>query len=178
MAGHEYRRSGTGSSKNPFVLLMETALPLVTVVGLCYNHSRYVVETLESIRQQSYPHLQVILIDDCSKDDSVSIVENWLRQHQLNWTFIKHEQNHGITKSLNESLLSAQGKYYKAIACDDVLLPHFISTMVERFEQLPNEYALIYSDVQTINEHSEVLGTTPFTERGWDAEESAFRKII
>lgn len=150
---------------------METALPLVTVVGLCYNHSRYVVETLESIRQQSYPHLQVILIDDCSKDDSVSIVENWLRQHQLNWTFIKHEQNHGITKSLNESLLSAQGKYYKAIACDDVLLPHFISTMVERFEQLPNEYALIYSDVQTINEHSEVFGTTPFTERGWDAEE-------
>lgn len=150
---------------------METALPLVTVVGLCYNHSLYVLESLESIRNQTYPHLQVILIDDCSKDDSVAIVENWLRQHELNWTFIKHEQNRGITKSLNESLQSAQGKYYKAIACDDVLLPHFISTMVERFEKLPNDYALIYSDVQTINEHSEVFGTTPFTERGWDAEE-------
>jgi alpha-1,3-rhamnosyltransferase len=150
---------------------MEPEFPLITVVGLCYNHSRYVVETLESIRKQTYPYLQVILIDDCSKDDSVSIVENWLQEHNLNWTFIKHNKNIGITKSLNESLEKAKGKYYKAIACDDVLLPHFMSTMVDRFEELPQNYALIYSDVQTINEHSEVFGTTLFTERGWNNEE-------
>jgi alpha-1,3-rhamnosyltransferase len=150
---------------------MEATFPLVTVVGLCYNHSCYVVETLESIRKQTYPHLQVILIDDCSKDDSVSIVENWLQQHNLNWIFIKHKENIGITKSLNESLETAKGKYYKAIACDDILLSHFISTMVERFEELTDDYALIYSDVQTINEVSEVFGTSPFTERGWDTEE-------
>ena len=150
---------------------MENLLPLVTVVGLCYNHSRYVVETLESIRQQTYPDLQVLLIDDCSRDDSVAIIENWLQQHQLNWSFIKHKHNHGIAQSLNESLQSANGKYYKAIACDDVLFPHFISSMVERFEKLPEDYAMIYSDVLTINNQSEVFGTTPFTERGWDTEE-------
>lgn len=150
---------------------MSTDLLLVTVVALCYNHSRYVLETLESIANQTYPHLEVIIVDDCSKDDSVALIENWLQQRRLNWTFIKHAQNKGIAKSLNETLDLAKGKYYKAIACDDVLLPHFICTMVERFEQLPNDYALIYSDVQTINEHSEVFGTTPFTERGWDTEE-------
>ena len=150
---------------------MEPTLPLVTVVGLCYNHSRYVVETLESIREQTYPHLQVILVDDCSTDDSVSIIENWLYQYRLDWTLIQHKQNKCITKSLNETLDLAKGKYYKAIACDDVLLPHFISTMVNRFEQLQDDYALIYSDVQTINEQSEIFGKTPFTERGWDAEE-------
>lgn len=150
---------------------MEAGLPLVTIVALCYNHQQYVLETLESIRSQTYPHLQVIVVDDCSKDASVTIVERWLQQQQLNWTFVKHTQNKGITKTLNETLDCSKGKYYKAIACDDVLLPHFISTMVERFEELPEDYALLYSDVQTMNEHSEVFGTTPFTERGWDTED-------
>lgn len=145
--------------------------PLVTVVGLCYNHNRYVIETLESIRSQTYLHLQVILVDDCSTDNSVEMVEQWLRQHQLNWQFIRHTQNRGVTKSLNETLDLATGKYYKAVACDDVLLPEFITHMVQRFEQLPEDFALIYSDVLTIDEHSTVFGTTPFTERGWDTEE-------
>ncbi len=150
---------------------MKTALPLVTVVGLCFNHRPYVFETLESIRQQSYQHLQVILLDDCSKDDSVSFIESWLKNNQLDWTFIRHKQNKGITRSLNETLELAQGKYYKVIACDDVLMPNFISTMVDRFELLSEEYAMIYSDVQTVNENSEVFGSTPFSERGWDTDE-------
>jgi glycosyltransferase involved in cell wall biosynthesis len=150
---------------------MEQSFPLVTVVGLCYNHSCYVIETLESIKEQTYPNLEVIVIDDYSKDDSTEVVEKWLKQNQLHWKFIKHSSNQGVTKSLNESLELANGKYYKAVACDDVLMPEFISTMVSRFEELNEDYALIYSDVLTINDNSEVFGQTPFSERGWDAEE-------
>lgn len=145
--------------------------PLVTVVALCYNHRRYVVETLESIRKQTYPHLEVMVVDDCSTDDSVNIIQSWLAENAPEWIFIRHQQNKGVCKSLNETLDLAKGKYYKAIACDDVLLPQFISTMVERFEALSEDYAMIYSDVLTINEHSEVFGKSPFTERGWDSEE-------
>lgn len=150
---------------------MSVSMPLVTVVALCYNHSRYVVETLESIKQQTYPNIEVILIDDCSNDDSTEVINKWLKDNEISWKFIKHISNKGVTKSLNESLNLATGKFYKAIACDDILLPHFISAMVERFEELPGDYALIYSDVQIINESSEVFGTTPFTERGWDTDE-------
>lgn len=150
---------------------MEQSFPLVTVVGLCYNHSRYVLETLESIRQQTYPNLEVLLFDDCSKDDSVEVIKKWLQQHQLNWKLIQHSNNQGITKSLNESLDLASGKYYKVIACDDMLLPEFIATMVNRFELLSDDYAMIYSDVLTINDQSEVFGQTPFAERGWDSED-------
>ncbi len=149
---------------------MERQLPLITVVGLCYNQSQYVLETLESIRMQSYSNLQVIILDDCSRDDSVTIIARWLQKHELNWTFIKHNQNKGITKSLNETLNLAKGEYFKVIACDDIMLPNFISTMVDRIDCLPEEYAMIYSDVQTINENSELFGITPFTERGWDEE--------
>lgn len=150
---------------------MSGSMPLVTVVALCYNHRRYVVETLDSIRRQIYPNIEVMVVDDCSNDDSVDIVQAWLAENAPGWSFIRHTQNRGICKSLNETLELAGGKYYKAIACDDVLLPHFISTMVDRFEQLTADYAMIYSNVLTINQYSEIFGTTPFTERGWDTEE-------
>lgn len=146
---------------------MEQSMPLVTIVALCYNHSRFVAETLQSIRTQAYPNIEVIVIDDCSKDDSIIIIEKWLLQNQFNWKFIKHNRNKGVSKSLNEGVDLARGKYFKAIACDDVLLPEFISTMVSRFEKLTEEYALIYSDVITINDQSEIFGQTPFAERGW-----------
>lgn len=145
--------------------------PLVTVVALCYNHSRYVVETLESIQQQDYKNLQVIVIDDCSTDNSTTIIEQWLNKYQADWLFIKHAKNQGVTKSLNESILLSKGKYYKPIACDDILTQEFISHMTGRFEKLTADYGLIYSDVKTINEHSEEIGKTPFTERGWDKED-------
>lgn len=145
--------------------------PIVTIAALCYNHTEYVVQTLESIYSQTYKNLQVIVVDDCSKDNTVSVVERWLKDRELSWIFIKHSSNMGVTKTLNETLELAQGKYFKAIACDDILLPHFINTMVECFERLPNDYGLIYSDVQTIDEQSQVFGLTPFKERGWDTEE-------
>ena len=150
---------------------MEQSFPPVTLVGLCYNHNRFVIETLESILQQTYPNLEVLLIDDCSKDDSVNVVEQWLQEQKLNWKFIKHTSNQGITKSLNESLELATGKYYKAVACDDLLMPEFISTMVKCFEELNDDYALIYSDVITINVNSEVFGVSQFAERKWDTVE-------
>jgi glycosyltransferase involved in cell wall biosynthesis len=115
--------------------------------------------------------MEVIILDDSSLDGSEDLISNWLVKNAPHWRFIRHTQTYGICRSLNETLDLAQGKYYKALACDDVLLPNFITNMVEYFEKLPEDYAMIYSDVITMNEYSEVYGTTPFTERGWDKEE-------
>jgi glycosyltransferase involved in cell wall biosynthesis len=150
---------------------MEQSLPLVTVVGLCYNHSRYVIETLESIKQQSYPNLEVILIDDCSKDNSTEVVEKWLKENQLNWKFIKHSSNQGVTKSLNESLDLAKGKYYKAVACDDILLPGCLEILTKTLHSLSDDYAMVYGDVIKIDEKSMEFGQSSFTERNWLKDE-------
>jgi len=150
---------------------MSKDIPPVTIVALCYNHSKYLEETLSSILNQTYPHVEVIVIDDASRDDSVSVLLNWLSTNAPCWKSILHQKNQGICKSLNESLRHAKGKYFKAIACDDVLMPHFIDEMVANFEQLPDNYALIYSDVLMIDEQSQIFGTTPFQERGWDTQE-------
>ena len=51
---------------------------IVTIIVATYNSSKYVLETLESIKNQTYPHLSLIITDDCSTDDTVDICKKWV----------------------------------------------------------------------------------------------------
>src|ERR1039457_6887169 len=93
-------------------------LPLVSVLVGCYNHARYVTETLESVRLQTYPKIQLIIWDDCSRDNSVEAIQSWIRQHNYECIFLQHSVNRGICQSLNEALALAQGKYISMVAAD------------------------------------------------------------
>lgn len=141
--------------------------PLVSVIALSYNHSRYVIQTLESIRLQTYTNLEVIVFDDFSKDNSAALVELFIQQRNLQWKFVKHPVNRGIAKTLNEAVSLANGEYIKFIACDDVLLEDGIESLLNAFVPLSKEYAMVYADVLTVDENGAVFGETPFTERGW-----------
>ena len=94
--------------------------PLVTVICLSYNHEKFVVEALNSVLQQNYSPVELIVVDDCSTDKSASIIDSWCLQ-QNNITFIKNEQNSGNTKSFNTALKIASGDYIIDLAADDVL---------------------------------------------------------
>jgi len=131
--------------------------PLVTVFVACYNHSRFVEECLDSVRHQTYTNLQVIVLDDCSKDDSVSVIDAWLRKHRLDWHFIRHAKNMGICATLNEALRMARGRYVSMIAADDVWEPDKISEQVRVMESFPEKVGVLYSDAYQINENGELL---------------------
>jgi glycosyltransferase involved in cell wall biosynthesis len=131
--------------------------PVVTAFVGCYNHSRFVEECLDSVRHQTYPKLEVFIFDDCSKDKSVSVIENWLKKHQLDWQFIPHTRNIGICASLNEVLRLARGKYISMVAADDVWLPDKTSRQVEIMEQMPSDVGVLYSDAFQIDENGETL---------------------
>ena len=146
---------------------MENSHPLVTVTALCYNQERFLKDTLDSIKNQSYQNIEVIIIDDASKDNSVNVIEDWIYENKVKWRIVKHDKNKGICKTLNESLELATGKYYKVIACDDILLPDALEQLTTVMETLPGNFAMIYADVLTMNENNEIFGKTPFEERGW-----------
>ena len=61
----------------------QTANPLVSTIVLSYNQSRFVLETLESVKAQTYKATQLIIVDDCSSDDSVAIIERWLQENKI-----------------------------------------------------------------------------------------------
>jgi glycosyltransferase involved in cell wall biosynthesis len=141
--------------------------PLVTIVALCFNQQRFVLETLDSIREQTYPNIQVIIVDDFSSDASVEIIQNWLTEYHLNWIFIRHCRNEGISKSLNEALEIASGKYFKAIACDDLLGPECIRELSAILCKSEESIAMIYGDVSFIDENSKLTGLSSFTSNDW-----------
>ena len=131
--------------------------PLVTVFVGCYNHSRFVEECLDSVKNQTYPNLQVIIFDDCSKDNSVAVIDRWLKRHRLDWQFIPHTRNIGICASLNEVLRLTRGKYISMVAADDVWLPDKTSRQVEAMEQMPGDVGVVYSDAFQIDENGHLL---------------------
>lgn len=135
----------------------EEELPLVTVFTLVYNTGNYVIDALESVRLNNYPNIQHIIIDDLSSDDSLKTVETWIDQNDYKCTFIKHRENRGVCKSLNEVLALATGKYMFGIS-DDLLMPEFIHTSVKELESAGEDYCLSFCDSDVIDEVGNALG--------------------
>ena len=120
--------------------------PLVSVLVACYNQARYVEECLNSVLNQIYENIELIIIDDCSQDDSVSVIERWLVTHNFTATFFQHHQNQGICKTFNAALQRAKGEYICVLAADDVYLPEKIDEQVRIMEALPPRIGVVYSD--------------------------------
>lgn len=135
---------------------MNDKQPLVTIIAVCYNHEKYVEETLNSIVNQTYKNIQLIIMDDFSSDNSVQIINEWIEKNKKECTFIPHKQNQGLCKTLNEALTYTKGQYYQAISCDDVLMPEKILKQINVFLENP-AIAVVCSNVLEIDERSNIL---------------------
>ena len=71
--------------------------PLVSIICLCYNHEKFVPLALQSVIDQTYPNIELIIVDDCSNDGSSTAIKEWLRQHP-EIVFIENTSNKGNTK--------------------------------------------------------------------------------
>ena len=76
-----FRRFANFPKAAETMTMAQTDKPLVSMIVLCYNQAQFVVETLESVRAQTYKHTELIIIDDCSTDDSVAVIERWLHEN-------------------------------------------------------------------------------------------------
>ena len=131
--------------------------PLVTAIVLSYNQSRFVLETLESVKAQSYAAIELAIVDDCSSDNSASVIEDWIKKNAISCTFIHHQKNKGICKSLNEALAVTSGKYISMVASDDVWLPDKLERQVEIMEAQPDSVGVLYSDAFQIDENGDLF---------------------
>ncbi len=100
-------------------------MPLVSVVVITYCSGKILNETLDSIYDQSYPNIELVISDDHSQDDTVAIAEDWIKIHGSrfqNCIVRVSAENRGITNNINEGIRAASGRYIKTIAGDDLLL--------------------------------------------------------
>lgn len=125
----------------------------VTVVCSCYNHSGFVAESLKSVLKQSHKNIQLIVIDDFSNDNSIAVIEDFIKEYP-EIIFIKNSCNLGLTKSFNHAMQLAKGQYFIDLAADDVLLPDCIEIQLQTFKtsQL-NNLAIVYGNAEIISEN-------------------------
>ena len=120
---------------------MEEKMPLVSVAVITYNSSKYVLETLESIKAQTYKNIELIISDDCSTDNTMQLCENWCVQNRERFARIQYvevEQNTGVSANCNRAEDACEGEWVKLIAGDDMLLPNCITDFIEYVSENPN----------------------------------------
>lgn len=106
---------------------------LVSVVVIAYNSSQTVLETLDSIKKQSFKNIELIVTDDASKDNTVEICKKWLEDNNSRFVhteLITTENNTGISANCNRGIKASSGEWIKLIAADDILLPTCIEDNV------------------------------------------------
>lgn len=94
--------------------------PFISVLMPVYNCENYVFEAVESILQQTYIHFELLIIDDCSTDDTLRICKSFEDERIV---IIEKEKNSGYTNSLNYGLKISKGKYIARMDGDDISLP-------------------------------------------------------
>lgn len=115
--------------------------PLVSVAVVTYNSSKTVVETLDSIYNQTYPNLELIISDDCSPDNTVEICRDWIELHKDRFTrtvLLTADKNTGVSANMNRGADACEGEWVKDIAGDDVLIPDCVETYVDYIREHPD----------------------------------------
>jgi len=120
--------------------MISSHLPLVSVLLPVYNAATYLSAALQSIVQQTYPNLEIIIIDDCSTDGSMDIIRSYLENENVK--LIQHPQNKGVVASLNEGLKLAKGEYIARMDADDIAFPTRIAKQVAYLQKHPTCYLL------------------------------------
>lgn len=128
--------------------IIENDKLLVSIIVVTYNSSEYVIETLESIKSQTYQKIELIVADDCSKDNTLEICKNWIERNKLRFTsteLIKIKKNTGTSSNINRGMAAAKGSYIKTIAGDDILLNNCVEESLDF--AVKHKASFIFSDM-------------------------------
>lgn len=136
--------------------MCEKEMPLVSVVMPIYNARRFVAEAIESVLAQTHEHLELILIDDCSTDDTLQILQAYAQRDQRICIMV-NEQNQGVARSRNRGILAAQGAYIALLDSDDA----WEKTKLEKQLRLARDQdaEIVYGAVDFVDEKSRVIKT-------------------
>ena len=107
--------------------------PLVSIIVITYNSSKYVLETLESAKAQTYQNIELIVSDDCSTAIQWKSVREWIEKQRTicSYGVNYRRKNTGIPANCNRGVKAAQGEWVKLIAGDDILYNNCIEANIE-----------------------------------------------
>lgn len=130
-------------------------LPLVSFIVTSYNYGKYILKTLESIKEQSYNNFEVIIVDDKSSDNSVKLITKFIKDNpDINIKLIQHDFNFGQLKAFQTGLAEAKGQFVSFIDSDDMITKDYAKTHIS--VHLKTSAAFTSSQIIEIGENDEI----------------------
>jgi len=125
-------------------------MPLVSIAVITYNQIKFLRECLESILNQDYENIEIVVADDGSDDGTQAMLKNYAGNFPGKFKLCLSDKNKGITANSNAALFSCAGKYIAFMGGDDLMLPGKLSRQVEFMEKNGN-CAISYHDLDVFN---------------------------
>ena len=147
-------------------------MPKVSVVLPVYNGSEYLAQSIESVLNQTFQDFELIIVDDCSTDDSGLIAQKYAKA-DARITYIKNQTNLKLPNALNKGFACAQGVYLTWTSCDNVYLPNAFQRLLDILESEP-DVALVYSSMEIIDAEGKLIS---FVQAG-DPKDLIFRNVV
>lgn len=120
--------------------------PLVSILAACYNHEKFIGDFVQSVMDQTYENIELIICDDCSRDASYEVLMSYKEQLEgrlPHVEILKNETNQGVTKNFNRLVKASRGEIVKIVASDDFFAPDAVSAVVDYFGKNPKARAAV-----------------------------------
>lgn len=128
----------------------------VSVIVPVYNVERYIDKTLESIFSQTYKNIEIVLVDDCSKDNSAKIIAKYKKSHP-EIIYFRQPKNMGAGAARNKALELAAGQYVAFLDSDDLWLPEKTKRQLRLMKKTKSPFS--YTAIEMIDENGKILKT-------------------
>lgn len=153
-------------------------MELISIVVITYNAEQSIEKTLDSVAAQTYPRLELIVTDDCSTDDTLNVVSQWMLQHSHRFEralIVKAPYNTGVTANVNRGVKSIKGEYFSTLAGDDEWYPEKIEQ--EYSFMKANGYEMVFSKVNVSGTNlAAVQSLSNYCEEGYRSIEGGYEQ--
>lgn len=130
--------------------------PLVSIITPSYNSGKFISETIQSVQNQSYKNWEMIIVDDCSQDNSVEIITGFLNDNRIKFHQLKTNSGTGIAR--NKALSFAKGRFIAFLDSDDLWKPEKLEKQI--LYMISEKVPFTFSFYECINESGESLFKT------------------
>ena len=127
---------------------------LVSIITPTYNSEKFIADAIQSVQKQSYANWEMIIVDDCSSDKTVEVIQNMMEDDQR-IHLIQLHKNSGASKARNEAIKSIQGDYMTFLDADDIWFPDFIQNSINAIKETGIHF--VFSSYRRSNENLEFV---------------------
>jgi glycosyltransferase involved in cell wall biosynthesis len=138
-------------------------MPEVSVVVPTYNRAHLLARAIQSVLTQTFADLELIIVDDCSIDNTREILRSWSDKRVRT---IRHDENRGAPAARNTGIINAQGRFIAFLDSDNEWLPRKLEKQVELFRRSPETVGVVYARNTVVNEVKNETGRWDFSLRG------------